>query len=143
MEIRIVFVVDVEVQDADHVNSLQRVVPIPPFRLFSDGEGSIIQTPVLEKLLFSLLHLYQNLFSLFILTIHIEHGLPVQFPSTQVLGIQVSQVFHHFLPVEKRVDEANQQFFVHFSPEQLLESEVGVRVYISGSLIVIFHGRNL
>ena len=143
MEIGAVVVVDVEVQDTDYVDSLQGVVPVSSFRLFPDGEGSIIQAPVLEKLLFRLLHLYQNLFSLFVFTIHIEHGFPVQFPGTQVFGIQVSQVFHHFLSVEKGVDEAYQQFLVHFCPEQLLESEVGVRVYVSGSLVVIVHGRSL
>ena len=122
---------EAEVQDADGVDALQLVVPHSLGGLLADGEGGVIDAAVLEELLLALLHLHQEVLPLLVLAIHVEHGTAVVFLRAQTLRVEVGDVPHHFLPVQQRVEEADEQLLVDFRTEQLLESEVGIKVHVS------------
>ena len=75
----------------------QLVIPYPFRGLFANGERGIIHTAVLEELLFAPLHLHQNLLSLFVLAIHIEHGTAVILLRTQMFRIQIGNILDYLL----------------------------------------------
>ena len=80
MKILIVRFIKGKVQDANHIDSLQLVVPRAALSLFTNGEGGIIYASVLEELLLAALHLHQELLSLLVFAIHVEHRTAVIFP---------------------------------------------------------------
>ena len=108
-----------KIQDTDHIHCFQFIVPDFPFNsLFPDRIGSIINTPVLEKLLLPSLHFYQNLFSFFIFTIDIKDSPAVSLFAAQMLCVQVGDILNDLLAVEQGIQEANKNFFVQVGSKQ-------------------------
>ena len=95
------------------------------------GVEELREHAVLEELLLAALHLHQELLTVLVLAVHVEHGAPVGLARAQVLGVQVSQLLDLLTTVKQAVDEASQKVLVHLRPEQLLEAEVGVRVDVA------------
>ena len=82
--------VKTEVEYANGIYSLQSIVPIAsPLCLFTDRESGIEDASVLEELLLGLLHLDKEFFAFLVFTIYIEHGLAVEFCSSQMFAVQV------------------------------------------------------
>ena len=69
--------------------------------------------------------------ALMVSDILIVAGAGVKFGIAKMLHIKVSQVFYSLLAVQKGVQEANQEILVHVRPENLLESEVGIRIDVT------------
>ena len=130
-----------EVEDADDIHSLQLIVPFSTGSLLANGEGGIIQTAVLEKLLLTPLHLHQNLLPLLVLTIHVENSPPVILLRAQVFGVQIGHVLDNLLAKQQRIEKTHEQFLVHVCAEQQLESEVGVRINVA--VLKSFSSHNL
>ena len=103
------------------------------FRLLGDlgGVEELREHAVLEELLLAALHLHQELLTVLVLAVHVEHGAAVGLARAQVLGIQVGQLLDLLTTVKQAVDEADQKLLVHLRPEQLLEAEVGVGVDVA------------
>ena len=81
------------------------------------AEGAVEYASILKVFLFGLLHLYQEFFSLFVLAIHVEDGLPFCGVMTEVLHVEVVEGFDDLGPVKQRVEKADEQVFVGFCPE--------------------------
>ena len=97
MKILLIRSVKREIQDTHHINSLQLIIPFTPFSLLTNRESGIKDTAVLEELLFTTLHLNQELLSLLILTIYIKYGPTVIFLCSKMLCIKVSYILDYFL----------------------------------------------
>ena len=135
-----VLVVKREVQYPDDVHRLQPIVPLPLVSLFPNRKRRIIKTAVLEKLLLPALHLHQNLLTLLVLAIHVENRAAVSLARPKMLRVKVSQILDLLLPSQQTVDETLQQVLVHLGPEQLLETEIRVRIHIPVRKIFSYHG---
>ena len=108
-----------KIQNTDHIHRFQFIVPDFPFNsLFPDRIGSIVNTPVLEKLLLPSLHFYQNLFSFFIFTIDIKDSPAVNLFAAQMLCIQVDDILNDLLAIEQGIQEANKNLFVQVGSKQ-------------------------
>ena len=79
----------------------------------------------------SLLHLDDELLALLVLAIDIEDGLAVDVARAKMFAVEIRDVPDDFMTVEKRIEEADEQVFVHLRAEQLLETEVGVGIDIA------------
>ena len=97
--------VEAEVEDADDVHALQLVVPVAAAGLLTDGESGVVEAAVLEELLLAALHLHQELLTVLVLAVHVEHGAAVGLARAQVLGVQVGQFLDLLTPVKQAVDE--------------------------------------
>src|SRR5690242_12663762 len=79
---------ETEIQDANGINGFQVIIAISSFRrLTLNGEGSIVDTAILEKLLPDILDFNNELLALLIFTIQIKNSFPVRFGFTLVLRI--------------------------------------------------------
>ena len=130
VKIALIFVVKGEVQDTDHINRFQMVIPFALLTLFPDRECRIVQTSVLEELLFSALHLNKDFLTLFILTIYIENCAPVNLGIAQMLRIEISQITNDFLTLKETIYKAKKQLLVHLRTEKHLETKIGVWINI-------------
>ena len=81
-----------EIQYADGVDAFQSVIPFTTWRLLADGERGVIDAAVLEELLFAFLHLYQEIFTPFVLTIYVKYCTAVIDLCTQTFRIQVGDL---------------------------------------------------
>ena len=131
VEIVVILRVEREVQDSDDVHGFQTIVPLSFFSLFADGECGVVETPVFEKLLFAALHFHQDFLAAFVFAIHVEYRPAVTFPSAYVFRVQVGERVDFLPPLQQAVDEADEQILVHLCPEQFLESEIRIGVYIA------------
>ena len=100
-------------------------------RLFAYGERGIIERPVLEELLEGVLHLNDELLTVFRLAIDIEDCLACRRPVPQMLAVQMHDVLNHLLAVEQAVQEVYQQVLVGCCSEYAFETEVGEQTNVS------------
>ena len=88
-------------------------VPIAStLRLFADGKSGIIDGAVFEKLLVDVLHLYDKLLALVVLTINIEDGAAGINAVAKLLRIKICDILNVLFAMEHRVQEAYKQFLV-------------------------------
>lgn len=127
----VIFLVKTEVQDADGIDALQAVVPLATGRLLADGEGGVVHATILEELLLTLLHLHQEMLTLLVHAIYVEHRTAVVLLRAQVLRVQVGDLADLLPPVQQGVQEADEQLLVRLRAEQSLEREVGVKIDVS------------
>ena len=127
-----------KVEDTNRIDALEIEVPYTFLPLVLDGESGVKDTPVLEKLLFSLLHLNNKRLTLLILTIDIKDGPAVTIAIAEVLTIEIGKISHYFLTFEKRVEKTNQQIFVERRTKELLKTEVRVRIDIPGTRHLLY-----
>ena len=71
------------------------------------GESGVEDAPVLEELLFGLLHLDDECLALLVLAINVEDGAAVSKAVAQVLAVEVSEVVDDLLALEERVKETD------------------------------------
>ena len=97
-----------EVEYADGIDLVELEVPSSLWRLLLDEEGAVENASVLKVFLFGLLHLYEEFFSLVVLAVHVEDGLPLCGVVTEVLHVEVVEGFDDLGPVKQRVEEADE-----------------------------------
>ena len=126
-------------------SAVSRIFPVPQdfeallvglvFRLVELGDlggvEELREHAVLEELLLAALHLHQELLTVLVLAVHVEHGTAVGLARAQMFGVQVGQFLDLLTTVKQAVDEADQKVLVHLRPKQLLEAKVGVRVDVA------------
>ena len=103
MKILLIRIIKREIQDTHHIDSLQLIIPFSPFGLFTNRKSRIKDTAVLEELLFTTLHLNQELLALLILTIDIKYGPTVIFLCSEMFCIKVSYILDYLLLEQERI----------------------------------------
>ena len=130
--VKSLLVLHVVIQQRNGIDRVQPVVPRVAFgRLLADGEGGIIDRPVLEEFLRGVLHLDNKLLSVHALAIHVEDGLALGVYVANVLRVAVFQVLDNLPSVEEAVKEIDQQVLVGGCAEYALETEVGQQTDVS------------
>ena len=84
-----------EIQDTDHIDSLQFIIPLTTPCLLPDREGGIEYTAVLEELLLATLHLYQEFLTFLILTVHVKYSPTVILLRSKMLGVKIGHILNH------------------------------------------------
>ena len=131
MHIVITILVEYEIENTDGIYALEFKVPFASWSLLLNRERTVIYASVLEIILFSLLHLDKELLTLFILAINIKHRFAFRCHMTEMLSIEILQIFDHFPPIEKGIKETDQQFLVDLCSKQFLKSEIRIEIYVS------------
>ena len=123
---------EVEVEQSYGVHGVEVEVPVASsLRLLTYWERGVVYGAVLEELLVHVLHLHDELLSTVVLAVHVEHCASCVHAVAELLGVEVRDLLHVLLSAEHGVEEALQQLLVELRAEQPLESEVGMRVYVS------------
>ena len=78
-----IIVGELEVEDADGVDAFELEIPFSLHRLLLNGEGGVVDAPVLEEWLVGVLHFHDDLLASVVLALDVEHT--------------VARVFHHSL----------------------------------------------
>lgn len=102
-----------EVQNANSINGFQFEVPVAALDLLTNGERGVEHTAVFEKTPCRFLHFDDELLTPVVLAIHIKQSLAPGLEHPQLLRIQIGHVHDVLFFVEQRVQEADEQVFVH------------------------------
>ena len=103
----------IEVQQTDGVDRIEMKIPLAStLRLFADGKRGIVDGAVFEKLLVDVLHLYNKLLALVVLTINIEHGAAGIDAVAKLLRVEICDILNVLFAMEHRVQKAYKQFLV-------------------------------
>lgn len=86
-----------EIQDTDHIDSLQFIIPLTAPCLLTDREGGVENAAVLKELLLATLHLDKEFLTLLVLTIYIEYGAAVILLSSKMLRVEIGHILNHLL----------------------------------------------
>ena len=86
-----------EIQDTDHIDSLQLIIPLATPRLLTDRKGGVENAAVLEELLLATLHLDKEFLTLLILTVHVEYSPTVILLGSEMFGVEIGHILNHLL----------------------------------------------
>ena len=111
---------------------IQFEIPVIPLGcLFTDRKCGIEQGAVLEIRLISILHLNDELLTVFALTIYIKDGSAVGVDIAHILRVTIRHILHNLFTIKQAVEKTNQQILVYCCSKNSLEAEVGQQADIS------------
>lgn len=105
---------------------IQFEIPVIPLGcLFSNRKCGIEQGAVLEIRLISVLHLNDELLTVFALTIYIKDGSAVGIYIAHMLRVKIRHILHNLLTIKQAVEKTNQQILIGSRSKNSLETKVG------------------
>lgn len=97
------------------------------------GSGGVVEGAVLKENLPAILHLHDEPSSVGCLAVHVEIAGPVAVELAYLLNVLWEEVKDGVGGVlDDRIEEADEDVFVGFGTEELLEAEVDERINVSG-----------
>jgi hypothetical protein len=114
----ILVLLETEVENPDGINRLQPKIPVTAlYGLLLDGKRGVIDTSVLEIVLFGMLYLHDEFFAVQALTIQIEDGFALVFTTRQLLAFFVVQYLYLILFGQQLIEKIDEQLLVELIPK--------------------------
>ena len=119
-------VVHAEIEQRNGIDMIQFEIPVIPLGcLFSNRKCGIEQGAVLEIRLISVLHLNDELLTVFALTIYIKDGSAVGVDIAHMFRVKIRHILHNLFAIKQAVEKTNQQILIGSRSKNSLETKVG------------------